>query len=907
MEEASLFQNFVIGLLTHEGYKDLRLSAVHNDFGRDAVAITPKGEKCFVAASFTCTLAKVRADAKRWTDDPNREDATVMLFATAESPTNTKVSPWVKKIRDDFGLELRLFNRETVINTATRTDVWQETCARLRVLGERPGYTKVSPFDEALVRRGLKARPPEWLRQRVPLKEWDELTQTLRNRLILGKPGAGKTTTIFVQLERAEPETVIIVETPLSEASQVTAVLDAATDGAVIVFDDLHEDHKGFTALCSGLRDRRRDAGEIADQYKRVVLLAGSRSQEWADVKGEIPSTVLEDMHLVGDGVLTLAGLDVAACRGLIEICRDEWELIIQERLLEQAARASAERDATPLFVISVLAAARGRDDRTLRDEHLAGLPRNVRDLWQRYWEKLDANSQGVLRLVRLFWAAETPPLPTLLNEAAKAFSIPPAEVVKALDRLERSLWLTRTAGVPACLDVQFEVIDLDSFWLDLWDEFVFQCGTDVEVRLHLHNGTGNFYSGHIVLRAKERSDYARRLTAAGKHFEVVERIGRDRGHKHTVSLALNNASNIFGRLAQLEARRVGRRSSLVKAVEAAEESIAIRRELGLRSWLAGSLNNVSNHYGGLARLETTRERRQSWLEKAVEAVEESITIVRELGVRSKLATSLSTASNGYSHLADLEATREGRRSCFEKAVNAVEESIAIHRDLGLTGDLAGTLNNVSLRYGNLAGLQTTREGRQSWLEKAVEAAEESAAIRRRLGLRRSLAASLNNVSTHYRGRAGIETTRKLRRFWLEKAVKAVEESITIHRELGLTGELASSLGSLCQHQRAFAETEVEPAETARRLSLSREAISEAVALFREAGNTSQLLLAYEYAVTARLEQLPIGGEVDVEELMGFIEEGLTLAQSMEDEEMTAFFTDVKRKLTEGGANAAAM
>ena len=59
----------------------------------------------------------------------------------------------------------------------------------------------------------------------------------------------------------------------------------------------------------------------------------------------------------------------------------------------------------------------------------------------------------------------------------------------------------------------------------------------------------------------------------------------------------------------------------------------------------------------------------------------------------------------------------------------------------------------------------------------------------------------------------------------LPESELAVEESVAIRRELGVRGELAMSLGSLCQHQRALAEAEVEPGEITRRLELSREAI----------------------------------------------------------------------------------
>ncbi len=68
-DEWHLFQDFVLGLLPHDGYTDVRLSPVRNDFGRDGVAMTPDGKKCVVAVSFDCSLTKIRKDAERWAED----------------------------------------------------------------------------------------------------------------------------------------------------------------------------------------------------------------------------------------------------------------------------------------------------------------------------------------------------------------------------------------------------------------------------------------------------------------------------------------------------------------------------------------------------------------------------------------------------------------------------------------------------------------------------------------------------------------------------------------------------------------------------------------------------------------------------------------------------------------------
>ena len=72
--------------------------------------------------------------------------------------------------------------------------------------------------------------------------------------------------------------------------------------------------------------------------------------------------------------------------------------------------------------------------------------------------------------------------------------------------------------------------------------------------------------------------------------------------------------------------------------------------------------------------------------------IEEAIGIRRELGLTANVATSLNNASNRYSDLAALEETKEGRKSQLDKAIQYIEEAIGIRRELGLTAEVADSL-----------------------------------------------------------------------------------------------------------------------------------------------------------------------------------------------------------------------
>jgi hypothetical protein len=241
--------------------------------------------------------------------------------------------------------------------------------------------------------------------------------------------------------------------------------------------------------------------------------------------------------------------------------------------------------------------------------------------------------------------------------------------------------------------------------------------------------------------------------------------------------------------------------------------------------------------------------------------------------------------------------TREGRTSWLQKAAVAVEEAVAIYRGLGVQGDLAISLNNVSNRYSSLARLETTREGRASWLQKAVIAVEEAVVIRRELGVQGDLAMSLNNVSNSYSDLAGLETSREGRASWLQKAVIAVKEAVAISRQLGVQGDLAISLASLCRRLRARAEDPDNAESQLTDLRNSRDAIEEATGLLRVSGNMRFLLMSLQDLVIAYLLLANAGDSLNVNLVALLCDEGKQLAHSMELHDRIEFFDHVLNQL----------
>ena len=181
-------------------------------------------------------------------------------------------------------------------------------------------------------------------------------------------------------------------------------------------------------------------------------------------------------------------------------------------------------------------------------------------------------------------------------------------------------------------------------------------------------------------------------------------------------------------------------------------------RELDRLTILAGSFNNLSNHFSALGQ----REKALAAIKETVLLDSELTRILPDTGM-PKLASSLSNLSNRFSDL--------GQR---EDALAAIEKALAISRDLAASRpdafrpDLANCLNGRSICLHSL--------GRY---EEALDAIEEAVAIRRDLvtgysdTFRPELGSSLLNLST-YLSSLG-------RR---EEALAASEEAAKIGRDL---------------------------------------------------------------------------------------------------------------------------
>jgi tetratricopeptide (TPR) repeat protein len=180
------------------------------------------------------------------------------------------------------------------------------------------------------------------------------------------------------------------------------------------------------------------------------------------------------------------------------------------------------------------------------------------------------------------------------------------------------------------------------------------------------------------------------------------------------------------------------------------EESLAIRREIGNRRGIAGSLGSL----GVVARIQGDYASARAYQE-------ESLAIRRELGDRQGVSSALNNLGNALRNLGETATAR----ACHL-------ESLAIKRDLQDWAGIAQSLGNLGNLAADLGDIDAARAYQ-----------EESVAIMRKIGFRRGLAESLNDLGLLAAIRNDCETARRCH-----------EESLAICREIGDRHGLANTL-----------------------------------------------------------------------------------------------------------------
>ncbi|MBN1324511.1 MAG: hypothetical protein JW986_11030, partial [Methanotrichaceae archaeon] len=607
-----------------------------------------------------------------------------------------------------------------------------EACTKEGIEGLNPLSNPFQPIvdidlrEDGALAKLAKALNPGTIRPKYVNRPELQAFSENSGAFILGKKGIGKTEAL-IHLAMARPDMPVVVvkrgfgRESLSYLFNKVRLLRRQSGGHYqLIWDDIQKNPMLFAQV---MADLSRQGG--------VRILCAGRIEDKSRIIEEIPPLLRQRAGLQD---VTLSRFEEEQAFQMAQSVARSMGLEMEDSALKALADQIRRGDGGPLYAI-VLGRLLQVPEKIIRlgdvqklnqalssmmearrkNEKISG-PAEADDLqeaWLMLYNRLEGRShqKNLLRCLSFLHEISCPPLKEIVRLLYTSGLGLQEKFDDAVEELQ-GLWLQEQGGEIICHDVSLEAVPKDGDRFQRLALFAHQDIVGNDLGLGLLRASLSTYIQKKVPTTTERRvrrDLLQRAKELGE-LAIVSFRGQD--HKAHLGTALSNTSYALSELAGLETRREGRQKLLEKAIAYIEEAIKIRRDLGLMANVATSLNNASNLYSNLAGLETSREGRQKLLEKAIAYIEEAIKIRRELGMMADVAMSLNNASNLYSNLAGLETSREGRQRLLEMAISYIEEAIQLYRDLGLMADVAMSLNNASNRYSYLAGLETSREGR---------------------------------------------------------------------------------------------------------------------------------------------------------------------------------------------------
>jgi hypothetical protein len=506
--------------------------------------------------------------------------------------------------------------------------------------------------------------------------------------LIVGKKGIGKSAAL---IRMVDPRLPAVVIRRGFRSEDVDKLLQRRVRGPYqLVWDDIPEKRELFADLVEKLM-------EVGDP---VRVLCSMRSER----EGWVRERLRPDFwNRAGIGTtIRLQELQLEQAAAMCDAVAEALELQMDTEARERFAEHVVQGDAGPLFAVAMGLLLADRVGQRIRAGDVVGLPEELVAAWRQRYEGMRdlPHAQSLLHCLRFLHQIHCP-LRVELSELlyTEVLGRSSEDFRLAVGALSQSLWLSREDGEFSCHDVSMEGVPASEDRFRAFAQFARagESRQDLEMGL-LRGSLSLYYYGQIAPAADGKVRASATATAVGFGKQAIETF-RACEHLPHLGSALSNTSNALGELAALETSREGRANWLQKAIDYVEEAIALYRDLGLQANVATSLNNASTLYSELAALETSREGRANWLQKAIDYVEEAIRIRRDLGLQADIAMSLGTANIVYRGVAATATDTQDRTGLIRKGLACIEEAVGIFRTLGIARYLALALRHAVITY----------------------------------------------------------------------------------------------------------------------------------------------------------------------------------------------------------------
>lgn len=183
----------------------------------------------------------------------------------------------------------------------------------------------------------------------------------------------------------------------------------------------------------------------------------------------------------------------------------------------------------------------------------------------------------------------------------------------------------------------------------------------------------------------------------------------------------------------------------------------------------------------------------KSDFDRALEFLQQSLALRKELGHKQDIATAFNNIGIIYWYKGD-----------FNRALECYQQSLLLREEIGNKQDIAASLNNIGAIY-----------GRKGELDHSLEYHQRSLVLREELGNKKHIATSLNNVGVIYFNKGE-----------LDRALEYYQRSLTLRKELGNKQDIAASLNNMGIIYMQKGE-----------LDWAWEHLEQSLTLFEEAGN----------------------------------------------------------------------
>ncbi|RLF96154.1 hypothetical protein DRN58_09970 [Thermococci archaeon] len=328
---------------------------------------------------------------------------------------------------------------------------------------------------------------PQFIKGYIERKNLKDL-EIRRNTLIVGKIGAGKTTTIMRLLKKCEFETIIVV-LPTVRSLGVSHFADLKLKGKnLLVWDDIQENTEKFLDALPLLRD------------KNLLVLGGIRSTDYENLKKDVAFRERGEFLPIDIELFSKEEI-----KKMILLCEKEFNKSLNEDLREKLINKVFITDSTPLYIVSVFSSS-GK----ITEKSIETLPDNVIELWKGYFNDLSSNERSFMKAMKTVSLGATLPYKKLVKDLyEKAFSGEKRELSHVIEALKKKYWIRDIVDYYFAYDAQLECFDLSETDWEMLLDHLFKSKIEGDEYVVLLNGIGFFFYNNgrydITIRCQDK------------------------------------------------------------------------------------------------------------------------------------------------------------------------------------------------------------------------------------------------------------------------------------------------------------------------------------------------------------------------------------------------------------------